>query len=91
MRALYPGARSPEGQTLDADERELLRLLIDSLPEGLRQALELSAIEEMTSREVGVVTGTPEGLVRMLVMRAKLELKKRLKALKGGRRCTILP
>ena len=83
---LASGARSPEGQTLDADERELLRLLIDALPEGLRQALVLSAFEEMTSREVGVVMGIPEGTVRTRVMRAKVELKKRFEAMKGGRR-----
>ena len=77
---------SPEGRTIDVDEREHLRRLIDGLPEELRQALVLSAIEEMTSREVGVVMGVPEGTVRTRVMRAKIELKKRFMSMKGGRR-----
>ncbi len=79
-------ARSPEGQTVDAEERGLLRRLIDALPEELRQPLVLSAIEEMTSREVGVVMGIPEGTVRTRVMRARAELKKRFEAMQGGRR-----
>ena len=83
---LASGAQSPESQTADGDERELLRLLMDALPEELRQALVLSAIEEMTSQEVGVVMGIPEGTVRTRVMRARMELKKRFEAMKGGRR-----
>jgi RNA polymerase sigma-70 factor (ECF subfamily) len=83
---LASAARSPESYMVEADERELLRLLIDALPEELRQALVLSAIGEMTSREVGVVMGIPEGTVRTRVMRAKLELKKRFEAMEGARR-----
>jgi RNA polymerase sigma-70 factor (ECF subfamily) len=77
---------SPEFQAVASDERELLRLLIDGLPEDLRQALVLSAIEEMTSRAVAEVMGIPEGTVRTRVMRAKVELKRRFEAMKGGRR-----
>jgi RNA polymerase sigma-70 factor (ECF subfamily) len=68
---------SPEASAVDGQERERLRRLIDGLPEELRQVLVLSAIEEMTSREVGVAIGIPEGTVRTRLMRAKLELKRR--------------
>jgi RNA polymerase sigma-70 factor (ECF subfamily) len=68
---------SPETSAVDGQERERLGRLIDGLPEELRQVLVLSAVEEMTSREVGVAMGIPEGTVRTRLMRAKLELKKR--------------
>jgi RNA polymerase sigma-70 factor (ECF subfamily) len=68
---------SPEASAVDGQERERLGRLIDGLPEELRQVLVLSAVEEMTSREVGIAMGIPEGTVRTRLMRAKLELKKR--------------
>jgi RNA polymerase sigma-70 factor (ECF subfamily) len=77
---------SPEESAVAGDAHALLRRLIDSLPEELRQALLLSAIEEMTSREVATAMGIPEGTVRTRLMRAKTELKKRFEAMKGVRR-----
>lgn len=77
---------SPEMSALDGDERGQLRRLIDGLPEELRQVLLLSAVEEMTSREVGVAMGIPEGTVRTRLMRARVELKKRFEAEQGRRR-----
>lgn len=74
---LRAGGQSPESGAADEDERVLLRRLIDGLPEELRQPLVLSAIEEMTSREVAAVMGIPEGTVRTRVMRARTELRKR--------------
>jgi RNA polymerase sigma-70 factor, ECF subfamily len=71
---------SPEQSLADHDERALLRRLIDGLPEDLRQPLVLSAIEEMTSREVAIAMGIPEGTVRTRIMRARSELKRRFEA-----------
>jgi len=59
-----------------------MREMIDALPEELGQVLMLSALEEMTSREVGMVMGIPEGTVRTRLMRARAELRKRFEA--GG-------
>ncbi|HZY63604.1 MAG TPA: sigma-70 family RNA polymerase sigma factor [Edaphobacter sp.] len=77
--------RSPERRAADEDERALLRQLIDALPEELRQPLLLSAIEEMTSREVAAAMGIPEGTVRTRLMRARAELKKRFQAMEARR------
>ncbi len=77
---------SPEAQTVEASARAQLRRLIDALPEELRQVLLLSAIEEMTSREVALALGIPEGTVRTRLMRAKTELKKRYEAMREVRR-----
>jgi RNA polymerase sigma-70 factor (ECF subfamily) len=68
---------SPEERVVGAAERALLRRLIEELPENFRQALVLSAIEGMQSREVAEVLGVPEATVRTRVMRAKTELRRR--------------
>ena len=88
-RELVWGGRSPEQNAVDGDDRAMLRMLIDELSEDFRQALVLSAIEEMTSREVASAMGIPEGTVRTRVMRARAELKRRFEAMqvaKGERR-----
>jgi RNA polymerase sigma-70 factor, ECF subfamily len=66
---------TPEHAAADSDERALLRELIDELPVELRETLLLSAIEELSSREVGEVMGIPEGTVRTRLMRARNELR----------------
>ena len=80
------GGESPEEWAAGGDERELLRQMIDRLPEELRRPLVLSAIEGMTSGEVAAVMGIPEGTVRTRVMRAKTELRKRFEAAREVRR-----
>ena len=69
---------------MEHGDRELLRRLIDGLPEELRRTLVLSAVEEMTSREVAAAMGIPEGTVRTRVMRARAELKRRFEAMRAG-------
>ena len=71
---------SAEQSLAEGDESALLRRLIDALPEDLRQPLVLSAIEEMTSREVAAALGIPEGTVRTRIMRARAELRRRFEA-----------
>lgn len=77
--------RSPEGLAAEEDERALLRQLIDALPGELRQPLLLSAVEEMTSREIAAAMAIPEGTVRTRLMRARAELKKRFQAMEARR------
>ena len=73
---------SVEGRMAEEGERAVLRRLIDGLPEELRRPLVLSAIEEMTSREVGEAMGIPEATVRGRVMRAKAELRRRFEGMR---------
>jgi RNA polymerase sigma-70 factor, ECF subfamily len=77
---------SAEASLVEHGEREVLRRMIENLPEELRQPLVLSAIEEMTSREVAIAMGIPEGTVRTRVMRARAELRRRFLAMKEGQR-----
>ncbi len=52
--------------------------LITALPEKLRQPLILSAIEEMSPREVAATLGISEAAVRSRVFRARQTLKEKL-------------
>jgi RNA polymerase sigma-70 factor (ECF subfamily) len=86
MAGLMAAGASPETDAIRSSEQIRLRRLIDMLPEELRQPLVLSAVEEMTSREVAAVMGIPEGTVRTRVMRARTELRRRFEAMTEGRR-----
>ena len=81
---LVSHVESPEQSSVRRADEALLRRLIDCLPLELREPLLLCALEEMTSRDVAVVMGIPEGTVRTRLMRAKSELRSRYAAL--GRR-----
>ena len=83
MEALVATGASPETDAIRSAEEVRLRRLIQMLPEELRQPLLLSAVEEMTSREVAAAMGIPEGTVRTRVMRARLELRRRFEAIEG--------
>ena len=84
------GRATPEVRAAEMDERALLHELIEELPVELREPLLLSAMEELSSREVGLVMGIPEGTVRTRLMRARAELRQafemRVRQEVGGRR-----
>jgi RNA polymerase sigma-70 factor (ECF subfamily) len=75
-----PGA-DPERSAIASDLQASVQRLIEALPEELRVPLALSAIDEMTSREIGVAMGIPEGTVRTRIMRAREILRVRMEAL----------
>lgn len=67
------------------DWNEVVRRLVDALPEELRQPLALSAVEGLTSREIAAIMGIAEGTVRTRIMRARRILRDKLAALGGGK------
>ncbi len=77
--------QSHEQRVIDSDLQATVHRLIDALPEELRQPLVLSAINELTSREVATVLGIPEGTVRTRLMRARQILREKLAARMGVR------
>lgn len=85
LDALASSGASPEAAAMRSDEESRLRRLIAELPEDLRLTLMLSALEGMSSREVGAVMGIPEGTVRTRLMRARAELRRRFEEM-GVRR-----
>ena len=76
---------SHEQRVIDHDLQATVHRLIDALPEELRQPLVLSAIDELTSREIATVLGVPEGTVRTRMMRARQILREKLAVRMGAR------
>ena len=75
--ALAAKGPNPEQLAMAGSERELMRTLVQALPETLRQPLVLSAVEGMKSNQVAAILEIPEGTVRTRIMRAKAELRRR--------------
>jgi RNA polymerase sigma-70 factor (ECF subfamily) len=72
-------AETPADETLQgAQVSEALEKLISALPAKLREPLILSAIEEMSPREIAVMLGINEAAVRSRVFRARQILKEKL-------------
>jgi RNA polymerase sigma-70 factor (ECF subfamily) len=78
MPSLRP---SPEQALTSANEHAAVHALIDSLAEELRIPLALSAIEELTSRQIGEILEIPEGTVRTRLQRARQILREKLTSL----------
>ena len=71
---------SAEHVAIQKDHLRRLHCLIAGLPGGLRDALILSTIEEMSSAEVAKTLGIPETAVRGRVFRARQILKQKFAA-----------
>jgi RNA polymerase sigma-70 factor (ECF subfamily) len=83
LRAMPPPeltVASHEQAVIGSDLQAVVRRLIDALPDEFRQPLVLTAIEEMTSRQIAMVLDIPEGTVRSRLMRARQMLKEKLAA-----------
>ncbi len=77
--------RNPEQEAIAADQDAWLHRLIDALPEELRLPLALSSAEQLTSAEIGKITGLPEGTVRTRMARARRILKAKIEERYGTR------
>ena len=75
---------SPETSAARNAQAAHLRRMIHALPEELRRVLLLSAIEDLNSREIGLLLGIPEGTVRTRLMRARHELRRQFSIQKEG-------
>jgi RNA polymerase sigma-70 factor (ECF subfamily) len=75
---LASAAPGPEREAVAGDLKAAVTRLIDGLPEELRQPLVLSGIERMSSKEIGVLMGIPDGTVRSRIMKARQLLRERL-------------
>ena len=78
-------AANPEQAAIATDWSATIHKLIDALPEELRLPLALSAIDELTSKEISEVMGIAEGTVRTRIMRARQVLKQRLAGIMESR------
>lgn len=82
-------ADTPDAAEQLSGRQELRAVMaaIDRLPQAERQALLLSAIEELTAAEIAAVMGKSESAVRALVFRARQRIRERTQErTEGGRR-----
>lgn len=74
-----PGLAADE-QIAGREMQSLLERLVASLPRDLRETLELSTIQELSSAEIGQIMNIPENSVRTRLFRARRMLKEKLAA-----------
>lgn len=78
LRAHPSGDRDPEQGAVDGDFEAWLHRRIDELPPRLRQPLTLAALGELTSPQIALVLGIPEGSVRRRIHNARQILKRQM-------------
>lgn len=82
--ALVSGTAPPDRALDEAEQMRRVMRELDRLPRWERQALLLSAVDELGTAEIGEVLGRSESAVRALLFRARTRLRERLE--KGGAR-----
>ena len=73
-RALPSSDRPADDSAISSQERNRILGLIDRLPTHEREALLLSAVQELTTAEIAAALGTPESSIRSRIFRARKEL-----------------
>ena len=73
------GNKDPEQELTGKSEQELIRKAIDTLPGKQRMAFILSRYEELPQQDVALIMEISEGAVEQLLIRARENLKKKLK------------
>ena len=67
-------APQPEAQAIANDDKAALRTALDQLPEDMRTALILSAVEGRKYEEIAQITGVAAGTVKSRINRARQKL-----------------
>ncbi|MGB7641787.1 MAG: RNA polymerase sigma factor, partial [Terriglobales bacterium] len=78
--ALHSADSGAELTLLRKERGVLLHAMISGLPDSLRDPLVLSALEELSPREVGTMLGISEAAVRSRAFRARQILRERMTA-----------
>lgn len=73
-RALPAGDRSADATVISSQEHARILALIDRLPAREREALLLSAVDELTTAEIAAALGATESSIRSRIFRARKEL-----------------
>jgi RNA polymerase sigma-70 factor, ECF subfamily len=73
-RVLPSTDRRADDELISSQEHKRILALIDRLPAKERQALLLSAVEELSTVQIAAVLGTTESSVRSRIFRARREL-----------------
>jgi len=86
VRTLPAKSLTAEKSAISSQEHARIMALIDTLPTKEREALLLSAVEELTTAQAAVVLGTTESSVRSRIFRARHQLAALLDRDKTGDR-----
>ncbi|HEX4036502.1 MAG TPA: RNA polymerase sigma factor [Acidobacteriaceae bacterium] len=73
-RTLPSGDRPAEATVISSQEQARILAVVDRLPSREREALLLSAVEELTTAEIAAALGTTESSIRSRIFRARREL-----------------
>lgn len=73
-RALPSNERGADATVISNQEQARILALIDRLPRREREALLLSAVQELTTGEIAAMLGTTESSIRSRIFRARREL-----------------
>ena len=76
-------ALSPEDQLVQRDRIQLVRRLIDSLPEKQRSCMQLRDVEEKSYRDIADILGISEEQVKDNIFRARQALRDRLRKIEN--------
>lgn len=74
VRTLPSGERGADASVISSEEHGRILKLIDRLPAREREALLLSAVEELTTAEIAAALQTTESSIRSRIFRARREL-----------------
>lgn len=69
---------TPETIAMEDERTRRIHVLIDSLPERLRDPLTLSALQDLTTAQIAAILDQPEGTVRRCINEARTLLKQKL-------------
>jgi RNA polymerase sigma-70 factor (ECF subfamily) len=73
-RALPSSDRAADATAISSQEHARILALIDRLPDREREAILLSAVDELTTAEIAAALGTTESSIRSRIFRARREL-----------------
>lgn len=74
-----PLTPSPEEQVVQRDRIQLVRRLIDGLPEKQRSCMQLRDIEEKSYRDIATILGISEEQVKVNIFRARQTIRDRFR------------
>jgi RNA polymerase sigma-70 factor, ECF subfamily len=86
VRTLPANSPTAEKTAISAQEHARILALIDTLPKKEREALLLSAVEELSTAQAAAVLGTSESSVRSRIFRARHQLAALLEMERIGER-----
>ena len=73
-RSLPSADRAADDSVISAQEQGRILALVDRLPRPEREALLLSAVQELTTAEIAATLGTTESSIRSRIFRARKQL-----------------